>query len=356
MSGKKTEDGTGSEIIYHFDVEQHRLPLTLSIETEQATKDILDDFNHQFFGGKLKYSLYVVPSEEGGFVKVFRIILVSSGILGSAAVGGTEIMNNLGQFLDTNMGESMYEKYKGEPLPWLKDTIDKNDIDHQSDEGTQSYKMDEPTEKFLVNCLTNMPAYFLSQDIVTLANNNITTDNFPKAFEARNKFYNSCIDNEEVRGIAFDRSYDSWIKRERFEGLTVDLPDNKYFLKQRLENLRVGIPDSKYFKHDTVDIVVISPNSKRKGRGWQTSESITFHIDDEKFWENVNNKTITPRVQDKMQVQWIYEYNKTRPQKVRVLKVISYKGKKISEPLSKEEIQKICDDKTRASNEDDFKD
>ena len=83
MSKKKTEDSTGTEIIYHFKVAQHRLPLTLSIETEQATKDILEDFNRHFFGGKLEYTLHVEPPEEGGHIKNIILTFI--------VVGGTGI-------------------------------------------------------------------------------------------------------------------------------------------------------------------------------------------------------------------------------------------------------------------------
>ncbi len=222
MSDENAEDGTGAEIIYHFNVKQHRIPLQQFIDTADTTKAILDDFNHQFFGDKLKYSLYVVPSEEGGLVEAFRIILLSGTILGKAAVGGTIIMYGLGEFLDTGMGKYIYEKYIDEPLPWLKDTIDKNDTDHKSDEGIKAPVLSkEVVESFL----SVLPSYLLSENVENLKVAGITPDKFPKAFKARDTFYNACIENEEVRGIAFDRSHDFWIKRERFEGLRVDPPE-----------------------------------------------------------------------------------------------------------------------------------
>ena len=343
MSDEKTKDSTGSEIIYHFKVSQHRIPLTLSIDAAQATKDILDDFNRHFFNGKLKYKLDVAPPEEGGHIKTIIITLLTGTILQTT-------YSNILDFVESDVGKSFTEELTGQkPAYWsgkagqkLRNLLidesnvihrDERNVIHKSDEKTPSYKIDEDTEKLLVNCMAGMPIYFLSHDIDKLTANNITPDKFRKSFNARNKFYKTCMENKEIQGLSFDRSHNFPIKKENFESLIVK------------------IPDSKYFTHSIVDIVVSSPNWKITGRGWQTSKLITFHIDDTKFWKYVDNKTITPRFQDSMQVQWIYEYNKIRPQKVRVLRVISYNGDPISKPLSGKEIQKICDDKNAFSED-----
>ena len=348
MSDEKTEDGTGSEIIYHFNVEQHRIPLQQFIDTADTTKDILDDFNSQFFDNKLKYGLYVAPSEEGGLVETLKIILVRGSILG-AAVGVTEVMsnlaqslesgtatiNNIGQFLDTDMGKFMYEEKTGEPLPWLKDTIDKNDTDHKSDEGMKPPVLSkEVVESFL----SVMPSYLLSENVENLKVAGITPDKLPKAFKARNTFYNACIANEEVQGVAFNRSHDSWIERERFEGLRVDPPEET--------------PEPQEFQFETTYIAVHSPDWEfTKARKWQCRDEkkqyIRFIIEDAIFskYARDKNKNIKPTIKDTMQVQWIYQGEKASPKNVSVLKVISYNGAPISERLSEEEIQKICDDK-----------
>ncbi len=322
------KDDTGAEIIYHFKVDQHRIPLTLSIDTAQVTKDILDDFNRQFFNGKLKYDLHALPSEEGSLIKR---VLVTAHITASVTAYTLGIPASILYFNDRFFTESSANNVSDEDTQSYK--LDEDTQSYKLDEDTQSYKLDEDTKKLLVNCMAGMPVYFLSHDIDKLSANNITPDKFRKSFKSRNKLYKTCMENKEIQGLSFSRTGSFPIKKESFESFLV-------------KNL-----DDKYFTHNIVDIVVSSPNSKRKGRGWQTLESITFHIDDDNFWKYVDDKTITPRVQDKMQVQWIYEDNKTRPQRVRVLKVISYKGRKISEPLSKEEIQKKCDEKNAFSED-----
>ncbi len=321
MSDEKTKDGTHAEIIYHFKVAQHKLPLTLSIETEQATKDILEDFNRQFFGGKLEYTLHVEPSEEGGYIKTI--------ILTSIVVGGTGIFTIIAGDMTRSFIKGLTNNYHLDLSEEAGKKIGQylNFIDDVDDDAVETDETSELSKEIEGEIISLIPLHLLSENIQNLEAAGITSYKFCKTFKARNKFYNTCIETEEVQGLSFNRSDNFSIKRDDFK------------------NLRVDIPNSKYFKHDIIDIAVSSPNWKRKGRGWQTSKLITFHIDDEKFWKDMNNKTITPRFQDSMQVQWIYEDNKTRPQNVRVLKVISYNGVPISEPLSEKEIQKICDDK-----------
>ena len=343
---KRAEYGTGSEIIYHFDVEQHRIPLQQFIDTADTTKDILEDFNHQFFDGKLKYNLEVVPSEKGGFVKIIRVVLTSGGlfIVGALSSGAT---SNIIDFLESDIGKSFIKNLTGEePEHWSGQMgkklgslfIEKNDADYESDPEDPLSIVDEPIKEFTVNFITVLPAYFLSRDVGKLANSNITPDNFPKAFKARNKFYNSCIENEEVRGIAFDRSHDSWIERERFEGLRVDPPEET--------------PEPQEFQFETTYIAVHSPDWEfTKARKWQCRDEkkqyIRFIIEDAIFskYARDKNKNIKPTIKDTMQVQWIYQGEKASQKNVSVLKVISYNGAPISERLSEEEIQKICDDK-----------
>ena len=44
-----------SFIPFHFDVAEHSLPLGQFIDTANSTQAIIDNFNKEFFDGKLKY-------------------------------------------------------------------------------------------------------------------------------------------------------------------------------------------------------------------------------------------------------------------------------------------------------------
>ncbi len=92
-------------------------------------------------------------------------------------------------------------------------------------------------------------------------------------------------------------------------------------------------------------VKVNSPNWKREGRKWQaetnSDKEVWFSIEDDAFWHHVRIKDIQPDINDNMKVQWAYPGDSAKPSNVKVLKVITYNGKKISEPLTHEELEKI---------------
>ncbi len=335
MKKLEKKDGTNAEIIYHFNVDQHRIPLQQFIDTAQATKDILDDFNHQFFDNKLKYSLNVAPSKKGSLVEVLQFDLINVGTGVSLGTGGLVwafftsdvfkgvlnrylkglIGNDFGDLAE-RLGEKHQKLFKGKDAKNLQDMrIDKTDM--------LSKKEGEEIIALLM-------VYFLSQDIDVLTDNDMTPDKIHKAFKARNKFYKACIDNEEVQGLSFSRSPDFPITKDDFKRLIVDMPD-----------------ESSQWFFETIEIAVNSPNWKRKGRKWQASSNkgkfTEFIIQDINFWQHVNVKDIDPAIEDNMWVQWIYQIKEEKLENFCVLKVLYYNGEKISEPLSEEEIQEICD-------------
>ncbi len=335
----------GAEVIYHFDVEQHRIPLAQFIDTAEATRDILNNFNDQFFGGKLEYNLHVLPSEEGGLVKNIQITLKIGYQLSA-------ILASLSVFLSQDIGKSIIKDLTGkEPLEWSHETItnlqnlwiDESSTGDTRDKGETSYKTDELTEKLLVNCMAGMPIYFLNQPTNVLFNNNITPNNFRISFEARKKFYEACIKNKEIQGLSFSRTGGFPIKSTDFKKKIIEIPDEVD------KDTETKTQELQYEQYEIVEIVVSSPNWNRKGRGWLTQNLITFNIEDDMFWEDVNNKRIKPRVKDRMRVQWIYQGKKSNQHKTIALKVLSYNGGTISEPLSEEAIQEECARKNKLS-------
>ena len=320
----------GAEIIYHFEVEHHRIPLAQFIDTAEATRDILDNFNDQFFGGGLKYDLNIVPSEKGSLIEAIQFIINS------------ESADFIRLILDNDYFKSFIAGLTGYKLANLPEALgekirkifkNNNGVKKQS---VISDKIDtlskEEQEKLIVLLLIR----FLSEDIDKLSDNNITLDNFLKAFKAKNKFYNGCIDNEEVQGIAFDRTDIFSIKRKDFKKQIVDIPN-----------------ESLQWFSEITDIVVTSPNWKRKGRRWQALNSndplIQFTIEDNEFWQRVEYSSIITSTRDQMEVQWIYQTD-DKGTKFRVLKVLSYNGEEISEPLSEGEIQARCARENIVSN------
>ncbi len=254
--------------------------------------------------------MHVLPSEEGSLTnRFFLTITISSALL--------------------SIPSSIW---------FLKETFFT-----ESSKDAESYKIDEDPKKLLVNCMAGMPIYFLNEDPNVLFNNNITPERFRKSFEARNAIYNACIKNKEVQGLSFSRTGVFPIERADFKKKIIEIPD------EADKDTETKTQELQYEQYEIVEIVVSSPNWNRTGRGWLTQNLITFNIEDDRFWEYLKNERITPRVKDRMRVQWIYQGKKSSQHKTIALKVLSYNGGTISEPLSEEAIQEECARKNKLS-------
>ncbi len=330
-------DDINAKIIYHFNVKRHRISLQQSIDTAQATKAILKDFNDQFFDGKLEYHLHLLPPEEGGWINKIAITL---------AIGASLV--KCAEFLDTDIGKGITKDLTGEePVYWSHKAItdlqnlwiEESSIDDSSDAKSSSHKTDELTQKLLVNCMAGMPVYFLKHETEILLGNNITPDKFRESFKARNKFYKACIKNKEIQGLSFDPSHVFPIERKDFKKKIITIPTKT---DEPYENT-----ETQKFQYETAEIFVNSPNWKRKGRKWQAPNSkgkfTEFIIQDITFWQHVKVKDIPTIIEDNMKVQWMYQSENGQQKNVHVLKVLSYNEEDISEPLSEKEIQEICD-------------
>lgn len=70
-------------------------------------------------------------------------------------------------------------------------------------------------------------------------------------------------------------------------------------------------------------------------------KNIAFSIEDVAFWRHVNIKDIQPVIRDNMRVQWAYPAGLSKPSRdVRVLRVLSYNGTTISNPMSQSELDR----------------
>lgn len=64
----------------HFNVPKHYLALEDFIVSAISTEMIVEDFNQQFFGGKLKYKIIVLPPEPGTFKERLGIKITTAGV------------------------------------------------------------------------------------------------------------------------------------------------------------------------------------------------------------------------------------------------------------------------------------
>lgn len=316
-------ENMNGRIIFHFDVESHSIPLNQFIDTALSTKKVIDDFNHHIFDNKLEYELVITAPERGSLLEIFEVVVTGGCIAGTIG------------FLSTDIGIALTKGLTGhEPKYWAEKLGIK--IKELSIVAIQELK-DTDKKKLLNIIIPLMITGFLQTDTETLEKIDISTETFRNAYEARNKIYTDCIDNQAIKGLGFDESEHFSLSRADFRNLIVELPEINSITSETSKK-------QESWKIDIVDIEVYSPNWKREkgGRKWQGNtkniQSISFSIEDSNFWELVENHKITPSTLDNMRVQWKYLDNRRKPIQIEVLKVIKYNNTEISNPLSDKEI------------------
>ncbi len=331
------------EIIYHFDLPAHSLPLKQFIDTARASQSILDDFNEQVFDKKVKFELRVLPSNEGGFIEVLGVVILGGG----GALWG---------IVGTDIGKAYFKGLTGqEPAEWAEKLGEKHRkwLNRNKPAETASDTDALPLAKASIEAelvtaeerdaevLVEFLISFLAANIDKLKQVGLTPDKFRKAFAARNAIYKACIDNPEIEGLSFDRTHEFPIKRADFPRLIAQIPDQ----------IDVDSETPVSWAVESVDIVVNSPNWKRDGRKWQAATSkhqdIAFIIEDDTFWHHVQIKDIQPDIRDNLRVQWAYPAGQSKPSRnVRALRVLSYNGTKISDPMTQAELNRALEEAT----------
>lgn len=324
------------EIIYHFDVDTGSIPLSQFIEAARSTQEIIDDFNRSVFDDKLKYELRVKTPEDGSLIEVLTVALT---------VGGSVFA-----FLHTDIGKAFFKGLTTEePAAWAEKVG--TAIRHKMSKASPPVEADsaaaigtfreipesEVSNEIEAEAIALVVTRFLEVATDRLKEIGITPEKFRAAFQGRNRIYKGCIDNPEVKGIAFDRKAEFPIKRSDFPRRITQLPDPP---------LEDPSPAGE-LSFETVDIVVNSPNWKRDGRNWQAATSkyqdISFSIEDESFWLRVEQRdtNLQPTIRDNMRVQWAYPSGAARPTHVKVFRVLSYNGRQLSTPMTDQEIQAL---------------
>lgn len=329
------------EIVYHFDVDRSSIPLAQFIESARATQEIIDDFNRSLFDDKLKYELRVKTPEDGSLIEVLAVVVT---------VGGSVLA-----FLGTDIGKAFFKGLTTEePAKWaekvgaaIREALPKSKASVEADgsgvlvEIADSIPDTVPTtdisKEIEAEAIALVLIRFLEIDTERLKAIGITPEKFRSAFQGRNRVFKGCIDNPEVKGIAFDRESNFVIKRNEFSRRITQLPDS--------------LPDDPIKPSDlnfeTVDIVVNSPNWKPDGRNWQAAtgkyQDVSFSIEDENFWHRVEQRDpdLKPTIRDNMRVQWAYPTGAAKPAHVKVFRVLSYNGRQLSKPMTDQEIQAL---------------
>lgn len=329
------------EIVYHFDVDRSSIPLAQFIDSARATQEIIDDFNEALFDDRVKYELRVKTPEDGSLIEVLWVVVT---------VGGSVLA-----FLGTDIGKAFFKGLTTEePAKWavkvgaaIRQALPKAKTSVEADGSgvffeivdsiSHAVSAADVSKEIEAEAIALVLIRFLEIDTERLKAIGITPEKFRAAFQGRNRVFKGCIDNPEVKGIAFDRAPNFVIKRNDFSQRITQLPD--------------PLPEDPIkpsgLNFETVDIVVNSPNWKRDGRNWQAAtekyQDVSFSIEDESFWHRVEQRDsgLKPTIRDNMRVQWAYPAGTTKPAHVKVFRVLSYNGRQLSTPMTDQEIQAL---------------
>ena len=169
---------------------------------------------------------------------------------------------------------------------------------------------------------------FLQKDNTEMEKIGIRVSNFRDAYQARNDFYQKCLDDRNVQGVGFDDTDNFPINRSDFVALYVNLPPKE------------AESDDEPWQVSVETLSVTSPNwdqsdqAKRqwKGKDLQGKERL-FVVEDEGFWNLVKEDRLSLHAIDAIKVQWAFHEAGGRRKNFRVLRVIEYNGQHLADPL-----------------------
>lgn len=314
MSGSNlllaTGRGATIEILpIHFDVPDHKIPLSTFVGTAEQTKGIVCALNKELFGGQLEFKLYVLPPAEGTFLSRLGIVI---GVVSVAAWG----------FLESDVGQGFIRGLTGHaPSEWAETAGEavRSFISHTEGEA-------DVARELAGNVLCESARSFLATENRKLERAGITLSQFREAYEAKNAFYENCAGTPHLQAIGFDELPIFPIKREEFPNHQSILP------------LRDEATDEPWFV-SIAQLRVTSPNWDRedsarqwKGRDHQGRDRF-FRIEDEEFWSRVALDAIDTHIIDTMKVQWAYQGRPEQPKNCRVLRVLEFNDIVLASPL-----------------------
>jgi hypothetical protein len=300
----------------HFNVIEHSLPLEEFIIAAKSTEAIIEDFNNQFFAGKLTYQIIVLPPAAGTFkerlglkVTTAAAIFILGGVTPEFASGVVKGITgkSVGE-LGEIVGGSIVETVKDGHELWQSSLV----------------------TIFLAEAVKG----FFQLEEKDLKKCGVTKEKFMKAYEGRNDFYEACYRNQEIKSVGFDETDNFPIRRTDFARFIVKLPEKD------------EDDDDLDWKVEITYIKVTSPNWERgDNRLWKAKynkdNEALFTIEDDAFWKFVDAEKLSVKVKDSIKVQWAYVVEAGRRRKFKVLRVLEYNGIAISKPLSDEELDTV---------------
>lgn len=312
----------------HFDVDEHAIALDTFIETAHQMRAVFQSINVTLLGNGLEVEFVLLPAEEGGFLgKIGVTILACTGAAWA--------------FLNSDVGGAFIEGLTSHPPSYwsrnigvsLRNELSKGDTsDMLGSSGVETKQVGKIQCKAAAVVVSEVTKSFLITETERLSSIGIRPDNFRDTFEARNRFYESCIDNPKVHGVGFDEVPDFPINRADFARFQVALPpnDDTKEVPWHVEIARLRVSSPNWDRND-------------KGRLWKARDSKGrdryFSIEDEHFWELAKFQKLDTHGIDRIKVQWAFHGDGNQKREAFVIRLLEYNDEKISEPLTDDEVK-----------------
>ena len=317
-------------IIYHFDVDQHSLPLEQFVRTATATKNIVEVFNQRIFKRKKDIEIRIAPPEQGGLIELLEVVVSMGSLTIRTLKSDVEqtLIKNLTDHDAADWERQLCSSIRDKKFEQCRDEI----TPQETREILESSSDDDPAvqealRELQAAMLAKSATGFLKASEEELDGIKFPVERFKSAHSAKNDIYQACIDND-VKALSFSRS-DNFQDKER---------DFRRFIKifkkkPKDEMIKPGPPPIESHR-EFADVTVHSPNWERTGRGWEGSnqkfEKIEFWIDDEIFWQRLENGNINVGTVVELSVEWVWSTDFVNFPMARVLKVIKFNGTKLA--------------------------
>lgn len=313
-----------SQIVIHFNtVDEHKISLNTFLESANAFDAAISCINEKIYNSKIKYKIMVRPPVNGSFIEILEVTITNNAGEALLALGGAFT------FANTPVGAAYIKGLTGKSPIEIATSLGKKTKEYLLDENSgTNFSQNESAQEFLSAIFAQTAIGFMKKTTEELKKIGVHTQNHREAFAGKNKFYETLIKDNNVKDIGFNLEEKFDLKRSEFLSQIVILP------QEDEENTEDWVVENE-------NIVANSPNWNRDGRKWQArcsdGSDVWFKIEDDTFWYYVDQKKIHPETNDSMYVQWAYPANKNRSN-LKVLKVITYNGNTISQPLSETEL------------------
>jgi len=231
------------EFKLHFDTQNHYIPFYNFINFTKGIELIANDINQNAFENRLKYQVVVLPPEEGSFLHKVGFVIAGSAVTLSQAA----------QFLDTEVASNYVKGLTGKTP------------------GEYAEEVGESHSEIIESVLVSSTESAISQGSCQLRENGFDIKH--NLIRGTNLIYETCVENNDIKGFGFDDEDNFPIKRELFE---------KKIYKQNTSDTR----------YEIMEVVIVQPvttnNSKNQwhGKDKVTKTAISFYMKDKIFLNN----------------------------------------------------------------------